>query len=264
MNVSRATNGPPLIEWGVALQSFAGQAESGDQYLVEPFPNGVLVAVVDGLGHNNRAAAVAKTAVAALEGHAHEPIIPLLKRCHEELVGTRGVVMSLASFNARDGTMTWLGVGNVRGLLLRVNVEVGPACESPVLSKACPEPCRERDERRSRKAKGLLLRGGVVGYRLPSLRPAVIPIMRGDTLIFATDGIRTGFAEELILGNPPQQMADRILARHGRRTDDALVLVARYVGGLPQALSEPLGFARDEPRRRDRRRVRHAPTPCTS
>ena len=32
MNVyNKATNGPPLIEWGVAAQASAGQVESGDQ-----------------------------------------------------------------------------------------------------------------------------------------------------------------------------------------------------------------------------------------
>ena len=61
----------------------------------------------------------------------------LLTRWHETLVRTRGVVMGLASFKAVEGTMTWVGVGNVRGLLLRAT--------------------GGRDE-------SLLTRGGVVGY----------------------------------------------------------------------------------------------------
>lgn len=215
----------PLIEWGVAAQALAGQAESGDQCLVKPLPNGVLVAVVDGLGHGNKAAAVAKTAIATLERHAHESVISLLKCCHKELLGTRGVVMSLASLNALKGTMTWLGVGNVKGLLLRADAGASPAHGS------------------------LLLHGGVVGYRLPSLRAAVVPVTRGDTLLFATDGIRSGFTEGLIRSDSPlrpldtlgtiqaqdgaQQIADRIFAQHSRGTDDALVLVVRYVGGVP-------------------------------
>lgn len=211
MNVcNKATDGPPLIEWGVAAQAFAGRVESGDQYLIEPFPKGVLVAVVDGLGHSNRAAAVAKAAIVTLKNYAHEPVIPLFKRCHEELRGTRGVVMSLASLNALEspllGTMTWLGVGNVEGLLLRADGEASPACER------------------------LVLRGGVVGYKLPTLRPITIPITRGATLIFATDGLRSSFAEGVTHSDTPQQMADHILAHYGRGTDDALVLVTRYIG----------------------------------
>src|SRR6267154_948379 len=78
---------------------------------------------------------------------------------------------------------------------------------------------------------GLVTRGGIVGSELPRLHPVVLPIAPGDTLIFATDGIREGFAEGLAPEAAPQQLADQILARHGKGTDDALVLVARYLGG---------------------------------
>src|SRR5438874_9809995 len=71
----------------------------------------------------------------------------------------------------------------------------------------------------------------IFGSELPRLHPVVLPIAPGDTLIFATDGIREGFAEGLPPEAAPQQLADQILARHGKGTDDALVLVARYLGG---------------------------------
>lgn len=197
---------PSLIEWGIAMQAFSAQADSGDGYLVEAYPDGVLVVVIDGLGHGPKAAVVAEAAVAALRGHAHESVDHLVKRCHRELRGTRGVVMSLAAFSARDAAMTWVGVGNVTGLLLRA----------------------DREAARPREA--LLSRGGVVGYQLPSLYPAVHPVYPGDTLIFATDGLRSGFAEGVVLDDSPQQIADHLLDGYGRGTDDALILVARYVG----------------------------------
>jgi negative regulator of sigma-B (phosphoserine phosphatase) len=197
---------PSLIEWGIAMQAFSGQADSGDGYLVEAYPDGVLVVVVDGLGHGPKAAVVAKAAVAALRGHAHESVDRLVERCHQGLRGTRGAVMSLAAFSARDAAMTWVGVGNVTGLLLRA----------------------DREAARPREA--LLSRGGVVGYHLPSLYPAVQPVYPGDTLIFATDGLRSGFTEGVVLDDSPQQIADHLLDDYGRGTDDALILVARYVG----------------------------------
>jgi hypothetical protein len=55
----------------------------------------------------------------------------------------------------------------------------------------------------------------------------------GDTLVMATDGVRSGFAADLPLHGSPQALADEILARDGKRTDDALVLVARYLGWEP-------------------------------
>ena len=195
-----------LVEWGIAARTMTGCAESGDRYLVESFPNGVLVVVIDGLGHGSGAASVAQTAVAALEGHGPESVERLLHRCHKKLSGTRGVVMSLASFHAQEGTMTWVGVGNVSGFLLRVHAGEG------------------------RPREVLLPRGGVVGYRLPTLYPMTVSVAAGDTLLFATDGIRSSFTDGLTANGSPQQIADRILSAHDRGTDDALVLVARYTG----------------------------------
>src|SRR2546426_9384260 len=103
---------PALMEWGVASIALPGEAESGDRHLVKPVGTGVLVAVVDGLGHGAEAAAAAQAAVAALERHATESPVPLIERCHRALQGTRGVVMSVAVLGRPDRSMTWLGVGD--------------------------------------------------------------------------------------------------------------------------------------------------------
>ena len=196
-----------MIEWGVATLTLPSQDESGDRHVVQPFPDGVLVAAVDGIGHGEEAAAAAKTAVTILTIYSHESVVTLLRRCHEGLRKTRGVVLSVASFDTHASTMTWLGVGNVEGLLLRADPQASPPRES------------------------LLLRGGVVGGELPALSASIVPLVRGDTLVFTTDGVRSDFAEGLTVseGESPQRSADRILARYGKHTDDALVLVARYM-----------------------------------
>src|SRR5437660_1766381 len=124
---------PSLLDWGVASLALPGQAVSGDLHLVQPFPNGVLVAAVDGLGHGAEAATAAQVAVATLQAHAHESVLALLKRCHETLRETRGVVLTLASFHARDGTITWAGVGNVEGVLQRADVRGSPARDQVLL-----------------------------------------------------------------------------------------------------------------------------------
>jgi len=195
-----------LIEWGVATLTLPGERESGDLHLVKPVRAGVLVSVVDGLGHGAAAAAAARAAVAALNRHAQESVLPLLQRCHQALAGTRGAVVSVALFDRADGSMTWLGVGNVEGVLLYADA----------------------GGRRGRER--LVTRGGIVGSELPPLRAEVLAVAPGDTLVLATDGIQSGFADELTVDAPPQQLADQILARSGKSTDDALVLVARYVG----------------------------------
>ena len=198
------------IEWAVAERARPGQTESGDRYLVMGTLDGALVAAVDGLGHGAEAADAAKMAVRSLERHAHEPVIPLIRACHRSLTGSRGAVVSAAAFAARDETMMWLGVGNVEGLLLRAQPTMNPRREL------------------------LLLRGGVVGVHLPALAAAIVPVVRGDTLIFATDGVGGDFLNEVLpQRDPAQALADYILGRWGKQTDDALVLVARYVGQAP-------------------------------
>jgi len=76
----------------------------------------------------------------------------------------------------------------------------------------------------------VLMRNGVVGHRLPPLRATTLRLNRGDLLIFATDGVREGFQSEVNPVARPQETADRILARYGKTTDDALVLVGRWNG----------------------------------
>jgi negative regulator of sigma-B (phosphoserine phosphatase) len=204
--VPEASDEQPLVEVGVAAAMLPGELESGDQHLVEPFPGGVLVGVIDGLGHGADAAHAAHLACSCLRDQPDAALPDLFSRANGRLRRSRGVVMSLASFRAAEPTMRWLGVGNVEGTLVRAEPDARPPTES------------------------ILLLGGVVGYQLPRLRPSAVPLAPGDTLILATDGVEHGFAYALDLLRPPQELADGILAAHGRGSDDALVLVARYLG----------------------------------
>lgn len=197
----------PLIEWGAAAASLPGQPVSGDGYVVERHGEAVLVAVMDGLGHGDEAAAASNLAAGVIRAHASDDLASLFARCHHALAKSRGVVMSAVQFDARNHTLTWMGVGNVDGYVSRANPGTGPARES------------------------ILSLGGIVGYHLPALRPSSIPIARGDVLVLATDGIRSGFMDGCTLSDEPRRIADHIFRQHWRKTDDAQVFVARYLGG---------------------------------
>ena len=58
-----------------------------------------------------------------------------------------------------------------------------------------------------------------------------VVLRRNDLLIFATDGIDTNFMADVHREDAPQRIADRVLDRHIKGNDDALVLVVRYQGG---------------------------------
>ena len=216
------------IAWGVASRALPGQDICGDLHLVTAIPDGVLLAVVDGLGHGAEAAAAARIAIGVLQRHAGEPLAALLSRCHEALIRTRGVVMTLAAVRAAENQLTWLGVGNIEAALLRAG---GPSRTSSecVLLRGTPT-AGTPPALASGLADWVMLRSGIVGYQIPELRPSTRALSPGDLLIFATDGIRPGFVEGLEQSASPQALADQILERHFKGNDDALVLVVRYLG----------------------------------
>jgi negative regulator of sigma-B (phosphoserine phosphatase) len=196
-----------VVEAAVAARPIAGEERSGDLAVIELLADGALVAAVDALGHGRAAAAAAEAAGVVLREFAAAPPHALVERCHEALRETRGAALSLAAFSASRRDLTWIGVGNVEGRLVRA----APAGAETLAS--------------------LVNTPGTLGATLPPVSATTVPVERGDTVLFATDGVRRDFADELELTGAAQGIADRILREHGRNGDDALVVVARLLGG---------------------------------
>jgi phosphoserine phosphatase RsbX len=197
------------VEWGIAARSRRGEATSGDLAVVTLLPDGALVAGIDGLGHGSEAARAARTAADVLRERATQDLVALVQRCHAALRDTRGAAISLAFISASRSAMTWLGVGNVEGRVLS-------------------------GDRSATRPKGSLALGrGVAGHELPTVTTATLEVRPGDVLVLATDGIESAFADSLDISGSTQAISDRILAEHGKRTDDALVVAVRYLGVRP-------------------------------
>jgi phosphoserine phosphatase RsbX len=197
--------GPAPLDWSVAARALAGEDTSGDRAVVAVAGEKALAAAIDGIGHGAKAAMAAETARAVVAGSAERDVISIVEQCHAALQATRGVAISVASFDCTTDVMTWAGVGNVEGRLLRGG-ELG------------------------RPADSLLLRSGVAGHELPQLTASEVGLRRGDILILATDGIRRDFADQLATSGSTRDIAEHLLELHATETDDALVLVARYMG----------------------------------
>ena len=103
--------------------------------------------------------------------------------------------------------LTWIGVGNVEGALLHREAKL---------------PCDK-----------LMLRNGVVGSHLPTLREQELPIRPGDILTMVTDGVTTEHPMRVAMDAKIETVAEGILASARKGNDDALVLVARYRGTQP-------------------------------
>ena len=196
------------IEWAVATRSRTGETRSGDQHLVERRGGLVLAAAIDGLGHGDEAANAAGRAVSVLADASDWRLQDLFQRCHVALVGTRGVVMSCAVLDLQRGSMTWAGIGNVEGVVM------GPATDAK---------------------QTLTVRSGVIGYQVPTLGVATVPLGAGSLLVFSTDGIKAGFEVGLEFEESPEHNARRILEKHGSSIDDALALVLQVQDGRSHA-----------------------------
>jgi len=210
MNLSpRTSPRPAAIEWATCGRPIAGETVSGDLHVAELFAGGALVGVIDGLGHGPDAAHASRVAAAVLGGDPTQPVMDLMRMCHEALRGTRGAVLSVASIDTTLNAVSWIGVGNVEATIIRMDVQGRSV----------------RDH--------IALRNGVAGCQLPPLRVTTKEIAPGDILIFASDGLRHGFAQEPFHDGPLDSHAADLLDRYGKDSDDALVLVVRYLGTTP-------------------------------
>jgi negative regulator of sigma-B (phosphoserine phosphatase) len=200
-----APDWPAALELGIAERALSGEPRSGDRAVLVAYDGGALVAAIDGLGHGVDAADAADAAAAVLSEHPDEEPAHLIEACHRALARTRGAVMTLAWFDLVGRSMSWTGVGNVEGRL--VHASAGPRAPT----------------------HGALTKGGVVGYNLPSIKVTGTDLDHGDVMVLATDGIDSGFARAIAAGGSAQDIADRILGEHGKASDDALVVVVRYL-----------------------------------
>jgi len=195
------------MAWGSASRALDPEHGMGDRSLVLKLANGVLLAVVDGLGHGKAAAEAARSATAALERHATPDLRHAVEHCHDELKATRGATLGLAWMDLSTSWLTWLGIGSVAGILHRIERDVA---ESPSMPQF----------------------RGIVGRRIPAGHPARVRFGVGDTLVLATDGVNRSFADDLPKAKGSErQIAERLIETHATDRDDALVLVARCVTG---------------------------------
>jgi phosphoserine phosphatase RsbX len=201
---------PLVLERGMAGLAHEGEGRSGDLAVFAPSERGGLVAVIDGLGHGDAAADASELAAEILIAHTDFPPQQLLELCHDRLRSTRGAVMTLAWFDLEARTMAWTGVGNVEARFVRAGAGLDARHDSPVVL------------------------GGVVGFNLPQVRMSTVALEPGDAVALATDGVAADYSVSLESGVPAQQLAERVLEKHGKGTDDALAVVVRYLG--PPAL----------------------------
>jgi len=191
--------GPSPVTWAYRSRPLSPESPSGDAHVAEPFPEGMLLAVIDGLGHGAEAAGASQLAVGVLTARAAANPADLVRDCHAALRGSRGVAMLAVSLSFAEATARWVGIGNVEGWHFTAQTRVA-----------------------------LISSAGVVGYQISPLHCRQARLAPGDLFALATDGISPAFIDDVRVDGDPDEMANAALTRYARPNDDAHVLIARY------------------------------------
>ncbi|HEX7029140.1 MAG TPA: SpoIIE family protein phosphatase [Gammaproteobacteria bacterium] len=197
----------PVIDWHVESVPFEGESGTGDRGGVRIDEHRIFAFVIDALGHGADAAQMADLAERCLGAVELDiRLEAMIENCHREFIGTRGTAMCLAYLDARTHVLNWLSVGNIQAVRIQLDSHGMPQFES------------------------LVMRGGVVGDRLPELRASRISLKPGDMVVMATDGVGYGWYGEYRPNIGAGELARALRLRHCHGKDDALVLAFRYLG----------------------------------
>jgi stage II sporulation SpoE-like protein len=192
-------------ELGILGRPCGGERVSGDDALVVRRSASTLLAVADGLGHGPEARRASQEALAIVErARASQSIESIMREVEAGLVDTRGAVMSLSRIDPFAGAIDHAGVGDLRTQIYA-----------------------PRESRRLPSSPGTLGSHLIARARV---RPEVSLFRRGDILVVFSDGLssRIDISHELELQREhPIVIAESLLSRFGRASDDALVLVLR-------------------------------------
>ena len=193
------------VEWSVATRSAQGHADSGDFACVRDLGDDVLLVVVDVLGHGSGAASAARRFKGVIEVDPIGDLAALFARCDALLRSDRGAVMTAVLVRTNEQLVRYLGVGNVQAVVVR------------------------GDNRAARE--WLLIRSGVLGSGLGPLEARTLPLLPGDVVGRATDGIHAAYASSIDPLETVDRIAQAVLDTHATGKDDALVLAARLSAG---------------------------------
>lgn len=194
---------PSPVAVGVATAAKPGFADNGDAFVVRSWDDRLLVGVIDGVGHGDLAHAAAQAARRYVETHYDQPLAAVMHGTDLACRGTRGVVMGLARLDWDQQSVEYCAIGNIEARLLG-----------------------------SASSRGFIVRRGILGVNAPAARATVHPWDPTSTLILHSDGIMSHWEGQIAdddLSGSAVDVANRMLARLNRGTDDATVLVVKGV-----------------------------------
>jgi hypothetical protein len=182
---------------GAISIAIEGEIECGDAWCLRQDSQGLALFVVDGLGHGTFAAEAARVAIDAFHMNPFVPPQETLVRAHGLMSKTRGGAAACARLVGDN--VSYAGVGNISGTLISVG-----------------------------KSQGLVSQNGTLGLHRRRPQQFEYQRERGALLIMHSDGVsaRWDLKDRAdLLVRHPAIIAGAIYRDHGRRSDDATVVV---------------------------------------
>jgi serine/threonine protein phosphatase PrpC len=192
------------VNAAIEKRGLAGESCCGDDAGAWEAEGKVVLCLADGLGHGREAERAAREAVGYVGSHLAVPMRELFDGCNAALRDTRGAAMAVAVVDRHRSTLSFAGVGNVRGL----------ATGTPTTRLTCDF--------------------GTLGAGFRRLAVETVHLETGSLVILASDGLSERFevsAYDEAVRRSPRALATRLLSDWtARPPDDAAVLVYLHDG----------------------------------
>ena len=175
----------------------------GDGWAVAELDDGLVVAVVDGLGHGPKASVAADAALAACAADPGD-LVGFPGRANAAMRATRGGAVAVCRIHPDRGELHHVAIGNVNGRVVAGGEQ-----------------------------RGLAFHSGTLGLSATPRRatPSSYPWPPGATLVLWTDGLGSRIdlsTMDDVLTHDPAVVAATLHRDHSRDRDDATVVVVRH------------------------------------
>ncbi|PCI80784.1 MAG: stage II sporulation protein E (SpoIIE) [SAR86 cluster bacterium] len=189
------------IEYYSVVRPCFGQRVSGDAIFTKETERGLLIVVIDVLGHGEEAHELAAQITDYLETNYVDDIDKLIRLMHIYLKESRGAAAGLCFLNFETRKVSYVGAGNT------VIRKFGSADASLMSQEG---------------TLGLVVRNPIVSN---------MSISTEDVLLLYTDGITSHFRKEdypRLVNDDVRKISNNIVRNFGKEYDDASCIALRY------------------------------------
>lgn len=191
-------SGVSKLRFSVMARPMPGEAVSGDGYFIKTYDDIHFMALIDGLGHGEKAHKAAESATAFIKDNYKKELGDIFQGVHRACRRTRGVAMLVCRIDLVQKKLYYAGIGNVT---MRVFHSIEPIHPTNY--------------------------NGIVGVAMRKVRVFEYP-WEGGMIVMQTDGIKSRWN----INDIPQfrnsssvEIATALMKRFGRDNDDATVIV---------------------------------------